>query len=84
VDVQPVFSLPVRSSIPQLAAREKSGEFLFTSAGFKLKMSPGDFVILGPQKYISHQITLGGLSFSRPEPKPVVRVFLFVCTGIID
>lgn len=84
VDIKPVFPSLIRTSIPQLAAREKSGEFLFTSAGFKLKMNPGDFVLLGPQKYISHQITLGGLFFSRPEPKPVVRVFLFVCTGIID
>jgi hypothetical protein len=84
VDAKPVFPSPIRTQIPRLAPREKFGEFLFTSAGFKLKMSPGDFVILGPEKYISHQITLGSLFFSRPKPKPVVRVFLFVCTGIID
>lgn len=82
VDVQPVFSLPVRSSIPQLAAREKLGEFLFDAAGFRLKMSPGNFVFLGPEKYSSDQITLGSLFFSRPGPRPVVRTFLFVCTRI--
>jgi len=82
VDVQPVFSLPVRSSIPQLAAREKLGEFLFDAAGFRLKMSPGNFVFLGPKKYTSDQITLASLVFSRPGLGPVVRTFLFVCTRI--
>ena len=94
----PVFSSPIMSSIPQLAVREKAGNFLFDSVGFQLKMSPGDFVFLGPEKYISHQITLGSLFFSKPEGslffskterklperKPAVRIFLIVCTGIID
>jgi hypothetical protein len=84
VNAQPVFPSPITSSIPQLAAQAKSAEFLFTSAGFGLKMSPGDFVLLGPEKYISHQITLGSLFFSRPGPKPTVRMFLLVCTRIID
>jgi hypothetical protein len=79
VNAQPVFPSPITSPIPQLAAK-----FLFTSAGFGLKMSPGDFVLLGPEKYIGHQITLGSLFFSRPGRKPSVRMFLLVCTGIID
>ncbi len=83
VNAQPVFPSPIRSAIPQLAAREKSGEFLFTSAGFGLKMSPGDFVFLGPEKY-TDQITLAGLFFSRNERKPVVRTYLIVCTRIND
>jgi len=78
----PVFSPPIGSSIPQLAAREKSRESLFTSAGFGLKMSPGDFVFLGPEKYSSDQLTLGSLFFSRPGPTPVVRTFLLVCSRI--
>jgi len=76
VDVQPVFSPPIISSIPQLAARTKSGEFLFASAGFSLKMSPGDFVFLGPKKYSSDQMTLAGLFFSRSAPSPSIRMFL--------
>lgn len=84
VNAQPVFPSPITSPIPQLAARAKSAEFLFTSAGFGLKMSPGDFVFLGPGKYIGHQITLGSLFFSRPGHKPAVRMFLLVCTRIID
>lgn len=84
VNAQPVFPSPITSPIPQLAARAKSAEFLFTSAGFGLKMSPGDFVLLGPEKYIGHQITLGSLFFSRPGRKPTVRIFLLFCTRIID
>jgi hypothetical protein len=84
VDAQPVFPSPITSPIPQLAEHAKSAEFLFTSAGFGLKMSPGDFVLLGPEKFISHQITLGSLFFSRPGPKPAVRMLLLVCTRIID
>ena len=84
VNAQPVFPSPITSPIPQLAAQAKSAEFLFTSAGFYMKMSPGDFVLLGPDKYIGHQITLGSLFFSRPKPKPTVRLFLIICTGIID
>lgn len=92
----PAFSPPVRIAIPLLRRRAKSGEFLFGSAGFSLKMSPGDFVLLGPDKYLSHQITLGSLLFSKPEGsmflstaerkpperKPAIRIFLLFCTSI--
>jgi len=97
VNACPVFSLPIMSgSIPQLAARAKLREFPFSSAAFGLQMSPGDFVLLGPKKYVSDQTTLGGLFFSKPEGslffgaterkgpehKPAIRIFLLVCTGI--
>ncbi len=92
----PVFSPPKRSSIPLLSGREKSGEFLFSSAGFILKMSPGDFVLVGPDEYDRGQTTLGSLFFSKPEGslffnelerkapklKPSVRLFLIVCTAV--
>ena len=92
----PVFSPPIRSSVPQLAARARLREFYFGCAGFGVKMSPGDFVVLGPEKYLSDQTALGGLFFSNPQGsmffskterkppqlKPAVRIFLLVCTGI--
>ncbi len=84
VNAQPVFPTPVTSPIPRLAAQAKSAEFLFTSSGFCLKMSPGDFILLGPEKYIEHQITLGSLFFSKPKPRPIVRIILLFCTRIID
>jgi len=96
VSILPVFSPPIMGPIPELVYRAKAGEFPFTSAGFGLKMSPGDLVVLGPEKYIDHQITLGSLFFSRPEGslffsrterkpperKPAVRIFLLLCTAI--
>lgn len=84
VIAQPVFTPLITNLVPQLAEREKANEFLFTSAGFHLKMSPGDFVLLGPEKYIGHQITLGSLFFSKPKPNPTIRMFLIICIRIID
>jgi hypothetical protein len=90
----PVFSPPNQSAIQQLKELGKLREFPFTVAAFGLKMSPGDFVFLAPNEYISDQTALGGLFFSNPrkslffsktkspEYKPAVRVFLLVCTGI--
>jgi hypothetical protein len=84
VEMEPVFLPPVADQVAaRLAAHRKTGEFLFTPAGFVLKMSPGDFVFLGPKKYVSDEITLAGYFFSRAKPKPVVRTYLFVCTRII-
>ncbi len=84
VNAQPVFTLPLQTSIPQLVAQAKLAEVPFASVGFSLKMSPGDFILLGPERYIENQITLDGLFFSRPGPIPTVRMFLLVCTRIID
>jgi len=84
INAQPVFKLPIQTSIPQLADQAKSAEVPFASAGFNLKMSPGDFILLGPERYIDNQITLDGLFFSRPGRIPTVRMFLVVCTRIVD
>lgn len=98
VIAEPVFSVPISGSIPDLVDRARRHEFIFAPAAFGLKMSPGDFVLLGPERYISDQRTLGGLFFSEPkgslffsetglkplELKPAVRVFILVCTGISD
>ena len=92
----PVFTVPVRGSIPELSVRAKSREFLFSSAAFGLRMAPGDFIALGPEKHNSSQTTLDSLFFSKPEGslfpsttgrlapelKPAIRVFLLVCTGM--
>ena len=79
VTVVPVLSRPGRT---YLGAGEKWGDFVFDSVGFRLKMSPGDFVFLGPEKYCSDRVNLGSLFFSRPGPVPVVRAFLLLCTGV--
>jgi len=95
---QPVYLSPVNSPVPELKALAKKREFPFTSASFGLKMSPGDFIVLGPTKFFSNQSNLGSLFFSKPEGslffnetelkpfelKPAVRVFVLVCTGVPD
>ncbi len=66
----PVFTVPASSSIPELSARAKSREFSFLSAAFGLRMSPGDFIMLGPEKNnlpTAGQTTLDGLFFSNPQ-----------------
>ncbi|MCK4913730.1 MAG: hypothetical protein KAS69_03930 [Planctomycetes bacterium] len=82
VEAVPVFLPPRRSLIPQLAAEEKTEEYVFSSAGFGLEMTPGDFVFVGPQKYINHRITLAGIFFGQPQQKPAIRTYLLVCTAI--
>jgi len=85
LDVLPVFLPPTRSLIPQLAAREKSNEFLFDWCRFGSKMAPSDFVFLGPKRYVGSQTTLDSLLFSRTyDDEQVVRTYLFVCSRIVD
>ncbi len=98
VIAEPVFSLPISSPVPDLSKRAQRHEFAFATTAFGLKMTPGDFVLLGPDRYISDQSTLTGLFFNEPkgslffsetkskppELKPAVRIFILVCTGISD
>lgn len=66
----PVFTVPARSSIPQLFVRAKAREFSFPFVAFGLRMAPGDFLVLGPEKYnppTADKTTLDGLFFSKPE-----------------
>jgi len=84
VSVVPVFSPSAESSIPQLAERIKAGEAAFEAVGFELRMGPGDFVFLGPMKYVSPQAGLCGRFFSRDDDEPAVRAYLIVFGAIID
>ncbi len=92
LEIYPVFTVPLKSPIEELTARVKLREFVFSSASFGLQMGIGDFVVFGPQRYVSIPSTLDGLLFSKPqgslfidpsrqkkpEIKPAVRIFLFV------
>ena len=96
VSILPVFSPLRRGLLPPLSRHEKPEDILFTATGFSMKMSPGDFVLVGPEKYNDSLTTLGGLFFSKPEGslffselerkmpehKPALRLFLLVCTGV--
>lgn len=84
VTVQPAFPATNKSVAPQLDVLQESNEFLFTAAGFKVMMSPGQFIFLGPQKYNDDRMTLGSLFFSIPQNYPIVRAYLIVCKDIIE
>jgi hypothetical protein len=96
VSVLPIYSPLRRGFLPPLSRRENQEDILFAATSFSLEMSPGDFVLVGPEKYNDSLTTLGGLFFSKPEGslffseferkmpehKPALRLFLLVCTGI--
>ena len=84
VDAQPVFSPAISQPGRLSMGREKSSDLFFTAVGFKLEMSPGDFILLGPQKYRRDETTLGGVFFSGAGREAAVRTYLLVCTDIVD
>lgn len=64
VEIQPVFKRFVDNTIGRLLDRQESDEIVFDVAGFKLTMSGGDFVLIGPSQYKEEDITLGSLFFA--------------------
>ena len=96
ITIYPVFLVPIGNTVPQLNARTKLREFPFTAAAFGLNMSPGDFIFLSPEEYVTEKSSLGGLFFNNPrgsmffqkdkhkppEFKPGFRVYMLTCTGI--
>jgi hypothetical protein len=63
----PVFTIGNSSAIPLLEKRRRESEFAFEASAFSLKMTVGDFFLLGPKQYFDEQITLSGLFFSKAQ-----------------
>jgi len=90
----PAFTVPMASATGPMAELAKQQEVEFKAAGFGLKISPDEFIVLGPTKYVSERVSLGGLFFTnldgtvftargkRPTRKISVRIFVLVCTAI--
>ena len=90
----PTFTVPTPSAEGPMAELAKQNEVEFKAAGFGLKMSPDEFIVLGPTKYLSERVSLGGLFFTnldgtvftprgkRPTRRTSVRIFVLVCTAI--
>jgi len=69
-------------------------EVRFMDLAFRLRMSPGDMLVLGPREQVQDQKTLGGLTFGnpagtvfllegeRPQRLPAVRLFILVCRRV--
>jgi len=64
VVIQPVFHRGMEGGLGRLAGIEKIDEKVFSFARFTLKMSDGDFVLLGPSEYKKDKTLLSGLFFA--------------------
>jgi len=84
MSVQPVFTPPRKFRLPLRAEDGKTSPFAFDALELELKMSPGDFLLLGPKRYTTDQSGLAGLFFSTDVPRPSVKLYLFVCGEIAD
>ena len=84
IDVLPVFKFSNSRRFNILGGAETNKEILFRSAGVKVKLSPGEFILLGPQRYSSSLTTLNGLFFTTVEPEPIVKMYLILCRVITD
>jgi len=90
----PALTRPVVPPVEPLAEQAKQQQTEFKGAGLGLKMGPDDYLVLGPRKYLSEQVTLPGLFFSNPagtlflargrhpQLEPAFRVFVLVCTTV--
>jgi hypothetical protein len=90
----PAFTVSMASAAGPMAELAKQQEVEFKAAGFGSKISPDEFLVLGPANFVSERVSLGGLFFTnlegtmfpvpgkRPTRKTSVRVFVLVCTGI--
>ncbi|MHC5061553.1 MAG: hypothetical protein ACYTFK_10785 [Planctomycetota bacterium] len=64
VQIQPVFKSPVSDTIAKVLDQQGAYDTVFDVAEFELTMSSGDFVLLGPARLESDDITLGNLFFA--------------------
>jgi len=64
VVIQPVFRQGMEGGLGRLAGRDENDEKVFSFARFTLKMSDGDFILLGPSEYKKDKTLLSGLFFA--------------------
>lgn len=84
-DVRGVCTLTIEPMFRNTAkpgnAAADANELVFAAATFSAKMSPGDFVLLGPARFSRQDMTLGSLFFSSPDTS-TVQLYMIVCTGV--
>ena len=92
----PFFKIPVPEAIEELAELTRSRQIAFFTAAFTTRLTAGDLIVLGPERYYGDQSTLGGLLLEKPqgrlfypkEPhgtpvvKPTLTILVFRCLGI--
>jgi len=84
MSIQPVFVPSRKFRLPLQKETDSAGSFVFDALEVELQISPGRFLLLGPKRYIADQSVLAGLFFSTDVPRPVAKLYLFVCGEIPD
>ena len=82
IRVTPAIMAETEGVAPALAERIRESDLQINSAGIYAIMKPGDFVMLCPREYKPNEITAADRFFTKPGPKPAIRVFLLVCVSI--
>jgi hypothetical protein len=82
IRVTPAILAETEGVAPALAERIRESDLQINSAGIYAIMKPGDFVMLCPREYKPNEITAADRFFTKPGPKPAIRVFLLVCVSI--
>jgi hypothetical protein len=75
--IEPMFKNTEKSQ----PASADANDLVFTTATFSVKMSPGDFVLLGPASFSPQDMTLGSIFFSSPKTS-MVQFYMIVCAGV--
>jgi hypothetical protein len=84
LSLQPVFRRATASRIKPLANGTGYEDIAFDSTSLEMKMSPGHFVLVGPEEHIGGQMNLNGLFFGHPDLRSIVRIYLVLCRSIND
>jgi hypothetical protein len=82
IRITPAILAETEGVAPALAERIRESDLQINSAGIYAIMKPGDFVMLCPREYKPNEITAADRFFTKPGPKPAIRVFLLVCVSI--
>jgi len=82
IHVVPAILAETEGVAPALAERIRENDLRIYSAGFSAIMKPGEFVLLGPIEYEQDETTAASRFFTKPGPKPTIRIFLLVCSSI--
>jgi len=75
--IEPMFKRTAKS---QTAAAD-ANDLVFTASTFSVRMSPGDFVLLGPASFSPRDMTLGSIFFWSPGIS-AVQLYMIVCAGV--
>jgi hypothetical protein len=82
IHVVPAILAETEGVAPAIAERIMENDLRIYSAGFSAIMKPGEFVLLSPIEYEQDETTAAGRFFTKPAPKPTIRIFLLVCSSI--